>query len=180
MLAACAAQGWPLDYRPVEHPLQRANRQALDARAGFPHEVAIDGCSVPTFHAPLSAIARAWATLAEALRGGEASLLARVGWAMHRAPFFDSGSERLDLLVVERASEPLTVKVGAEGLFCIAMPKRGQALAVKVHSGHADALAVAVRAVLERLEVTVPGPWPWAVVKNVRGVEVGARVARWA
>lgn len=179
MLAACAAQGWPRDYRPVDHPLQVQNRARLDALGGVAHGTAIDGCSVPTFHAPISAQARAWAALAGAMAEAPTSLLGRVGWAMHREPFFMSGDERLDLAVVRGASEPLTVKVGAEGLFCIAFPARRQGLAVKVHSGNADVLAVAVRAVLAELGVTLAGEWPWAVVKNVRQVEVGARVARW-
>lgn len=179
MLAACAAQGWPRDYRPVDHPLQVKNRARLDALAGVAHGTAIDGCSVPTFHAPVSAQARAWAAVAAAMADAPASLLGRVGWAMQREPFFTSGDERLDLAVVQGASEPLAVKVGAEGLFCIARPRTKQGLAVKVHSGNADVLAVAVRAVLAELGVTVAGPWPWATVKNVRQVEVGERVARW-
>ncbi|MFO0598831.1 MAG: asparaginase [Myxococcaceae bacterium] len=178
MLAACAAQGWPLDYRAVEHPLQRANRARLDELGGARHEVAIDGCSVPTFFAPLSTMARAWAALAESC-GDAASLLGRVGRAMHRQPFFVSGADRLDLLVTERASEPLTVKVGAEGLFCIARHQARQGIAVKMHSGNADALAVAVRHVLSTLGVSLgPLDWPWATVRNVRQVAVGERVAR--
>jgi L-asparaginase II len=177
MLAASAAMGWPGDYRPVDHPLQARNRARLDAWGEVKHGVAIDGCSVPTFHAPLSAQARAWSRLAAEMAAGTAA--GRVGLAMSRQPFYMSGAGRLDLAVVEGAPEPLAVKVGAEGLFCIARPAAGTGIAVKVHSGNNDALAVAVRAVLAELGVVLAGPWPWAEVRNVRRVVVGERVATW-
>jgi L-asparaginase II len=180
MLAACLARGWPLDYRPPDHPLQQLNRALLDELGGVSHGVSIDGCSVPTFHAPLSAQARVFWHVAEAMAGRGDPLLGRIGWAMQRAPFYMSGSDRLDLAVVERAAEPLTVKVGAEGLFCIARPLQSQALAIKVHSGNGDALAVAVRALLDRVGVPLEGDWPWATVRNVRDVPVGERHLVWA
>jgi L-asparaginase II len=179
MAAACQARGWPMDYRPLEHPLQQLNQQRLNEVTQHTHNTAIDGCSVPTFHAPVSAQARAWSKLAVSMADVPSSLLGRIGWAMHRAPFMMSGDGRLDLAVVQQASEPLTVKVGAEGLFCIASPARRLGIAVKVHSGNTDVLAVAVRAVLERLDMRVSGAWPWADVLNVRGLLVGSRRARW-
>lgn len=175
MLAACKAQGWDLDYRAPTHPLQQKNRALLEGLGGAPLQVGIDGCSIPTFFAPLSAMARTWSRLAEAMRDDLDSTLARIGLAMHRAPFFVSGDERLDLRVTQQAGDTLAVKVGAEGLFCIARPQRRQGLAVKVHTGSAEACAVAVKWVLAQHGVSLGGEWPWAVVKNVRGVEVGER-----
>jgi len=179
MLAACAAQGFDTDYRPTTHPLQRANAAALDALAETVHGDGVDGCSIPTFHAPLSAKARAWAKLSVAMAEHDGHL-GRIGWAMFRAPWFVSGTGRLDEAVMRTASEPMAAKVGAEGLFCIALPKRRQGLAIKVHTGNADALAVAVHAVLLQHGVRLEAPWPWAAVSNVRGAIVGERRAVWA
>ncbi len=179
MLAACRARGWELDYRPLSHPLQAANHALIDEFAGVRHGAAIDGCSIPTFFAPLSAQARAWGALAEAMADGSGTL-SRIGWAMHRQPWFMSGTSRLDLAVVEQAPEPLACKIGAEGLFCIAVPGRRMGIAVKAHTGSSDALAVGVRAVLAELGLPLSGPWPWAHLRNVREVEVGERVALWA
>jgi L-asparaginase II len=178
MLAACAAQGFDVDYRPRTHPLQRANAAALDSLAQTVHGDGVDGCSIPTFHAPLSAKARAWARLAVAMAEHDGHL-GRIGWAMHRAPWFVSGTGRLDEAVMRSASETITAKVGAEGLFCIALPKRREGLAIKVHTGNADALAVAVQAVLLEHGVRLDAPWPWASVSNVRGALVGERRAVW-
>ena len=177
MLAASRAMGADPDYRSPEHPLQLRNRARLEDWGGVRHGVAIDGCSVPTFHAPLSAQARAWARLAAEM--ADATPAGAVGWAMARQPFYTSGTGRLDLAVVSGAEEPLAVKVGAEGLFCIARPQSRQGIAVKVHTGSNDALAVAVRAVLRELGVGLRGDWPWSLVRNVRGVVVGERLAVW-
>jgi L-asparaginase II len=174
MLAACLTRGWDADYRPISHPLQQKNLALLDALAGHAHAHAVDGCSVPTFHAPLDGMARAWSNLAEAM-ADNAGDLGRIGWAMHEAPWFMSGTDRLDEAIVRGAREPVAVKIGAEGLFCVAMPTRRAALAVKCHTGNADALAVAVRGVLGELGVRVEGEFPWADVRNVRGVLVGER-----
>jgi L-asparaginase II len=177
MLSACQSMGWPVDYRPIEHPLQQGNRSLLDEVCQVTHSVGIDGCSVPTFFGPLSGMARAWSVLSQAMSGAGDATLGKIGWAMHRQPFFVSGTDRLDLHVTQHASEPLAVKVGAEGLFCMARPERQQGIAVKVHSGNNDALAVAVQAVLQKVGVSLRGEWPWANVLNVRGVVVGRREA---
>ncbi len=178
MLAACAARGWDLDYRALSHPLQAANHTRLDELGGVHHGTGIDGCSVPTFHGPLSAFARAWSTLAGAM-ADEDGTLGRIGRAMSREPWSMSGTNRLDLAVVEQIAEPVAVKIGAEGLFCVAIPRRRAGLAVKVHSGNSDVLAVAVRAVLEQIGVPTVGSWHWDTVKNVRGAVVGERRPVW-
>ncbi|MBM4360465.1 MAG: asparaginase, partial [Deltaproteobacteria bacterium] len=123
---------------------------------------------------PLSAKARAWSRLAEAM-ADDAGVLARIGWAMHRQPWHASGTDRLDRAIVAGASESLAVKVGAEGVFCIALPRRRAGLAVKCHTGNGDALAVAVKAVLLEHGVALAGDFPWERVANVRGVVVGER-----
>lgn len=176
MLAASMQAGFSLDYRAADHPLQLANRARLDELGAIHHELAIDGCSVPTFFAPLSAKARAWSRLAEAM-ADDAGTLARIGWAMHREPWSMSGTERLDHTVVVAASEPLAVKIGAEGVFCLALPKRRAGLALKCHTGSGDALAIAVRAVLAEHGVTLAGDFPYQRVLNVRGLDVGERRA---
>ena len=105
---------------------------------------------------------------------------------MHRQPHLMSGTGRLDRRVVQGATEPLTVKVGAEGLFSIALPERRQGLVIKVHGGSNDLLAVAVPAVLEAVAPGVlpaaPGSaeWPWDRLHNIAGLQVGERRAEWS
>lgn len=179
MLAACRARGWSEDYRSLAHPLQQGNRAVLGDWMGHAPDTAIDGCSIPTFFAPLSAMARAFARLAvEMADRGPAG---RIGWAMQRHPDLTSGTDRLDLAVVRGGAEPITAKIGAEGLFCIALPHRRQGLVLKCHSGNADALAVAIPAILNEVApgLLAASEWPWAVVSNVAGLTVGDRIVRW-
>jgi L-asparaginase II len=183
MVAAARHAGWDADYRPIGHPLQQRNREVLERLAGRTATVAIDGCGVPTFSFPLSGIARAWTRVTQAMQQVESKSasdefsrrLGRIGWAMARHPELTSGTGRLDLDVVRAAPEPLAVKVGAMGLFCMALPRRNVALAVKVASGVSEALPAAVRWALERAGVTLalPSPWPLCEVRNVVGLPVG-------
>jgi L-asparaginase II len=184
MAAAARHAGLDADYRPADHPLQRANRAALEQLAGVAALVATDGCGVPTFGFPLSGLARAWGHVAAAMAAVEASSaveaatarLGRIGWAMAAHPHLTSGTGRLDLDVVRASREPIAVKVGAMGLFCMALPRRRLALAVKVTSGVAEALPAAVRWALERAGVSLalPSPWPLCEVRSVAGQAVGA------
>lgn len=187
MLAATVARGWDLDYLPAAHPLQRAVWARLDAWGGVAWRLAVDGCGVPTGHGPLSAQARTWAVLGAARRGrlapglaeADAALVARVLDAMAAHPRLMSGEGRLDERVVAASGGRLAVKVGAEGLFCVAAPEG--ALAVKVHTGNGDALSVAVRASLDRFLPgwgRVDGAWPGEEVRNVAGLLVGERRVR--
>ncbi|MDX2009777.1 MAG: hypothetical protein SFW67_06295, partial [Myxococcaceae bacterium] len=61
-------------------------------------------------------------------------------------------------------------------LFCMALPRRKVALAVKVLSGVSEALPPAVRWALSTVgvELALPSPWPLAEVKNVAGLVVGS------
>ncbi|MCU0699427.1 MAG: asparaginase [Myxococcaceae bacterium] len=184
MLAAAKHAGWDLDYRPSNHPLQVKNRAALERLTGSAAAVATDGCGVPTFSFPLSGIARAWSHVAGAMAAVESGAapepfderLGRIGWAMAKHPELTSGTGRLDLDIVRACPEPIAVKVGAMGLFCMALPRRKLALAVKVTSGVSEALPAAVRWALARagVELALPSPWPLCEVRNVVGLVVGA------
>lgn len=181
MLAAASSRGWPADYRPVDHPLQRLNADRMADWCGEPAPTAVDGCGVPTFHHPVTAMARGFARLAAEMRAG--TLGGRIGWAMHRVPAMTSSLGELDATVVSAASEPVAAKRGAEGLVCLALPERGLGIAVKATSGVSLALGPALRAVLAEI---APGLLPHGLalpgddVKNVIGAVVGARQARWS
>lgn len=185
MLAACAHRGWDRDYLPPEHPLQRRNRAMLTEWMSHEPGTAVDGCGVPTFFQPLTAVARAWWRVARAMRDLEDGItadpwtrrLGRVGLAMARHPELTSGTGRLDLDVVTASREVMAVKIGAMGLFCIAIPRRDTAVALKVHSGVSEALPALVAWALARVATDTwaePAAWSLRAVRNVVGREVGA------
>ena len=179
MVAACLSQGWPMDYRPATHPLQRRILGQITTLAGEGPRLGVDGCGVPTFGLSLVAMTRAWSALARAMVEAPRSNLGRVGAALAAEPYLVSGTDRLEPALLAIAREPIAAKIGAEGLFCMALPHRRVGMVVKIHSGHSDALAVAV---LHALVTLIPGAieppqaWPWAEVANVVGRVVGRRV----
>lgn len=179
MIAAAIKQGWERDVRAPEHPLQRHIRRRVVEWTENEPGTATDGCGVPTFCLPVSAMARAYAKLAAAMaepEGDEAARLSRIGWAMAKHPELTSGSDRFDRSVVLASRVPMAAKVGARGVFCMAFPEQGAGLAVKVHTGFEEALPSAVAGALNAALPGVwqePGDWSFRHVKNVAGRVVG-------
>jgi L-asparaginase II len=181
MAGACRAQGWPEDYRDPDHPLQVEIRANLVQRTGHPEHHVVDGCGLPCFVQPIAALGRAWATLASAVNDG-GSLLGRIGGAMTTHARLAGGEHALDTVTMQRATQPVVAKVGAEGLICVAVPAQRVAVVIKVWTGNDIARAVALGAALERW---FPGLVPLdayerqAELKNVVGRVVGRRSAEW-
>ena len=137
MLAACRAQGWPLDtYRSPDHPLQReVLRSVLDATGLSDVRIGIDGCGVPVHGMPLHRMARIYARLTAPDRWGELEgPVRRAVDAMTAEPYLVAGRNRVDTAVMQTAPG-LVVKGGAEGLMCAAWPERGLGIAVKIRDG---------------------------------------------
>ena len=140
MVACCAANGWPFeDYRAPAHPMQQAVRARMTAALGLVPDELIDGCGVRTFVAPLSALARAFATIG----GGSQAA------AMRAHPWLVGGTERFDSDLM--GSSDLVAKGGAEGLSCVLAP--GLSIAMKSRDGTARALPPAVMHVLSLLDL---------------------------
>ena len=71
---------------------------------------------------------------------------------MASAPFFVAGSGRFDTRVMQRLGERVFCKVGAEGVFCAALPEQGLGVAIKVDDGNnARAAEVVMAAAIEAL-----------------------------
>lgn len=141
MLAACVANGWPVDtYLDPSHPLQRAVRQVMaDAAGEEPAPVAVDGCGAPLFGLTLTGLARAARSLvlAEGSRP--------VADAMRAHPEYVGGTGHANTEFM-RALPGTVAKGGAEGVF-IAATADGRAVAVKVVDGSPRATtAIALRA----------------------------------
>lgn len=180
MLGACTARRWDLDYRPVSHPLQQAVRDTVHRLAGEPPDHAVDGCGVPVWVLSVTAMAQAWAELAAAMDDPDRDpLLARIGEAMSEQPWHVSGDGRIDLRLAASVTEPYVGKIGAQGVFCVALPRRRLGLALKVESGDDAAVAVAARHLIETAAPGALSPdpgFPWHTVRNVVGDAVGRRV----
>lgn len=154
MLAVCLQRGWSLDtYEAPAHPLQQEIAGVMSTFLALPPEAiatGTDGCGVPTFAAPLANIARAWATLItppEPYRTAATRILD----AMGTAPYMVAGRGRLCTNLMNLAAPAVIVKVGAEGVFCMALRERGLGVAIKVEDGSTRALPGIAASVLQQL-----------------------------
>jgi L-asparaginase II len=142
-------------YIGPDHPVMREVSAALAAATGCDlaqAPVGTDGCSIPTFAIPLRQLAHGFARVATGvgLSAGHARAALRLRQAVARAPFFVAGSGRFDTRVMERLGERVFCKVGAEGVFCAALPEQGLGVAIKIDDGNnSRAAEVVMAAVIE-------------------------------
>ena len=159
-LACRMAGGRPLfdyakGYVRAEHPVMREVTHALQTATGWDLATApqgIDGCSIPTFGIPLQHLAQAFARVGTGigLSEGHARAARRLRQAVAKAPFMVGGTDRFDTRVMQRLGERVFCKVGAEGVYCAALPGRGLGVALKIDDGNnARAAEVVMAAVIE-------------------------------
>lgn len=184
MAAAAKHAGWEGDYRPPTHPLQVAMRKTVNEITGNGvHATVTDGCGVPCFVLELQKMATGYARLGAAMIEQPQSTFGRIAAAMASWPEYVSGTDRSDLALVRAVEEPVISKVGAEGLLCVVFPRRKQAFAMKVRSGHEDARMAATRALIERwfASTVSAAAWdPFCTIRSVAGKIVGERIGVWS
>lgn len=141
-------------YLAPEHPVQRAILAVLRELAGgaVREPPAIDGCGVPTWPIPLSALATAAARFASGagLDAVQAEAAARILAACRAHPPMIAGTGRACSRILPHLARGL-VKTGAEGVYLAFLPEIGAGLALKVEDGASRASAVALVALLDRL-----------------------------
>ncbi len=144
-------------YVQPEHPVMREVTASLAASTGFDLNGAArgtDGCSIPTYAIPLRQLALAFARVATGtgLASGHAAAATRLRRAIAAAPYMVAGSGRLDSRLMALFGDSVCCKVGAEGMYCAALPQLGLGLALKMDDGNnARAAEVVLAATLKRL-----------------------------
>jgi L-asparaginase II len=150
-------RGFLSGYVQPGHAVMQEVTGALQAATGYglSHTArGVDGCSIPTFAVPLRHLAHAFARVATGvgLSDEHARAARRLRQAVARAPVMVAGSGRFDTRVMERLGERVFCKVGAEGVYCAALPERGLGVALKMDDGNnARAAEVVMAAVIEAL-----------------------------
>lgn len=143
-------------YERAEHPVQQRILDAVCRSTGLPRGqigLAGDGCRAVTFHLPLTAMARAWARFGQS----PDPAMGRLRDAMWAHPQLLAGTGRSCSDLLQAGRDSLLVKIGAEGVYCAALPRVGLGIALKVESGDMRAAPVALVAVLEQLAARAPG-----------------------
>lgn len=185
-LAYCVQHGHPLDsYLDPAHPLQQAIRRDVAAAVGLAEgdlAMGVDGCSVPNYAMPLSALARGFARLASGTRDTQFGAgFEALADAMTAHPELVSGTGRNDAAFMRAGRGDWVTKVGADGVQVVASRSRGEALAIKVSDGSTLALYAATVEALDQLgwlddvQRQALQPWRWRVIASLKGAQVGER-----
>lgn len=152
---ACDRGDDPAGYVRPEHPTMRLITAALaDLTSTVLDEsnIAVDGCSIPTYAIPLRALALAFARFGSGHTLGPARLAAsrRIRAAVAANPLMVAGTGRFCTRLMTLLGERVFAKSGAEGVYCAAIPELGLGLAVKCDDGAGRAAEVATAALVAR------------------------------
>jgi L-asparaginase II len=172
-------------YVAPDHAVMREVTAALQSTTGYDlarTAVGTDGCSIPTYAVPLRHLARAFARIGTGvgLSAGHQRAAQRLRTAVAAAPYMVAGSGRFDSRVMTLLGERVFCKVGAEGVYCAALPALGLGVALKMDDGNtARACEVVMAALISRLvdlsedERAVIDSLADLKVSNWNGIEVG-------
>lgn len=172
-------------YVRAEHAFQQMVRETMQAVTGAVHNETnrgTDGCSIPTFAVPLDNLALGFARMVtgRGLGPERAKAARRLMSACMAEPFLVAGTGRADTELMQAAPERIFVKIGAEGVYCAAVPELGLGIALKCDDGAGRAAEVMIAAVLAKLlasdqalaEKMAKAANP--VLKNWNGMEVAS------
>jgi len=171
-------------YVGASHPVQRDVKAAIDSLTGVSvseDRCGIDGCSIPTWAAPLSALAHAFARFGtgQGLASERARAAARLRAACAAQPYYVAGTGRFCTEIMRQLGSRALVKTGAEGVYCAALPGQGLGIALKCDDGGTRAAEVTMAAAIERF-LPLPDDERAALARFVRptlrnwnGIEVG-------
>tara|TARA_R110002020_G_scaffold36134_16_gene108669 strand:- start:3755 stop:4759 length:1005 start_codon:yes stop_codon:yes gene_type:complete len=171
-------------YVGYDHFVQKTVRDVMSELTGAPlgHDnCGTDGCSIPTYAAPLDKIALGFARMASGTGLGpeRAKAARRLMAACMAEPFYVAGTGRACTTLMQIAPGRIFAKTGAEGVYCAAIPEKGYGIALKCEDGSTRGAEGMIGAVLARLfadddELSAKlGDWANKTLKNWNGIEVG-------
>ncbi len=185
-------RGWLAGYVKPEHPVMLEVSAALQASTGWDLAQSArgtDGCSIPTHAIPLRHLAHAFAKVAtgQGLSPEHARAAARLRAACAAAPQMVGGTGRVDTRLMQHFGERLCCKVGAEGVYCAALPELGLGIAIKMDDGNNSRAAEALLAALLQRLLPAAGDADAALLQSVadapllnrNGMEIGRLSAAW-
>jgi L-asparaginase II len=184
LCVACAAGVDHRGYVKAEHLVQREVRGALEDFTGIglsADACGIDGCSIPTWAVPLTALAHAFAIFGtgRGLAPERAKAAARIRAACAAEPYYVAGTGRFDTEVMKLFGARVLAKTGAEGVYCGALPKQGLGIALKCDDGATRAAEVTMAAMIARflpmsdVERSAHDRFLRPALSNWNGIEVG-------
>ena len=158
---SCHVGDDPKGYVNAAHPAQKRVRDAMAEVTGASHAAeacGTDGCSIPTYAIPLSNLAHGFAKMAtgQGLSPTRAKAAKRLMQACMAEPFYMAGTKRFCTDIMAAAPDRVFAKIGAEGVYCAAIPELGFGLALKIDDGASRAAELMVAAVIAHLATKIP------------------------
>ena len=171
-------------YVGYDHFVQASVRDVMSDLTGasLGHDnCGTDGCSIPTYAAPLTRIAHGFARMASGTGLGpeRARAAKRLMSACMAEPYYVAGTGRACTALMQIAPGRIFAKTGAEGVFCAAIPEKGYGIALKCEDGSTRGAEAMIGAVLAKLfsddqELSAKlADWSRKTLKNWNGIEVG-------
>ena len=185
MLAVARALGAPTEhYVERDHPVQVEVRRVIETVIGGPlseDRCGTDGCSIPTWAAPLGAFARGFARMATGAGLPEeiANASRRLFDAATSHPQLVAGTGHVDTRVMAAFGGRVMQKGGAEGVQCGAIRDKGWGYALKCDDGNMNASIAMVAELLlalagpDEAQRKVLGEFAVQDIRNVRRILVG-------
>ena len=181
---ACDRGDDPTGYVKPDHSTMRQITAALADMSSATlddRNIAVDGCSIPTYAIPLRALALAFARFGagQGMSADRARAAARIRAAVAAHPEMVAGTGRFDTRLMTELGARVFVKSGAEGVFCGAIPELGLGIAVKCDDGAGRAAQLVTAAMIERFLPGNAGPTPVLAelarprLTNWNGIHVG-------
>lgn len=184
-LAMAKTLGIPTEnYIDFDHPVQMEIRNVLEQMSGgiLARDVCgTDGCSIPTYAMDQQKTALAFARFATGvgLDPVRASAAETLYEACVNEPYMVAGKNRFCTEIMDIFKGRVFVKVGAEGVFCAALPELGFGVTLKCEDGSVRGaevmMASTIRSLLDISDDEEKGlnAWEHQQLKNRRDVLVG-------
>ncbi|ANF97045.1 asparaginase [Paenibacillus bovis] len=159
MLLTAKAIGADLDsYIHPDHQVQQKVMEQLSILSGLEESeipTGLDGCGLPTHLLPLEQLALVFARLAapHQLPADTADAVKRIIHAMFEHPEMIGGTGEFDTVLMQQMKGRVIGKVGAEGVFCMALPEHGLGIAIKIDDGNRRGAYPAAVEILEQLHI---------------------------
>jgi len=178
-------------YELLENPVQQKILETVSKFSDVPKnqiKIGIDGCAVPNFALPVSAMAKSFARLVfppKSFDKETREACRQIVSAMISYPEMIGGTERLDTIIMQALRGKIVSKIGAEGIYTAGiLPsqkwKKGLGIAFKIEDGE-DKRARAVVAIelfrqlgiLDEKAAETLDEFSPMQIKNRRGDKVG-------
>lgn len=157
-LALCVYLGLDTsDYLKPTHPVQQMIRKTVAEMHEMDESLlvpALDGCSAPIYPMTVYQMAVGYKNLVSSSHGEARNAACKaIVKAVGENSFFVAGNQRFDTELMSVAGEKVIGKVGAEGVFNLAIPERKIGISIKVDDGKMQPQYNLAQWVLEQLNV---------------------------